>query len=108
MKYIIFFLFLSQTAFSQIVFTQDSIVDYGGEAAYKRAVISIEVIKDTSIISARRLEIERQLTALNFELDLLNDLQLQYEAIMGGMSIMKSGAKTKKKQPARKPKRKKQ
>ena len=89
MKYILFFLsLLPFFGYSKTYYRIDSIVDYGGDAALKRYNVSIEVIKDTSFITARRLEIERQITDLENELLYLNDLQAQFEDIMGGMSIM--------------------
>ena len=102
MKYILFFLsLLPFFGYSQTYYRIDSIIDYGGDAALKRYNVSIEVIKDTSFITARRLEIERQITDLENELLYLNDLQAQFEDIMGGMSIMRSNASSK--TPAKKP-----
>lgn len=84
------------------VFRRDSFVDYGGDIAYKVEVVSLEVVKDTSLINARRLEILRQIDGPVFELEYLDDLKSQWETLdMGGMSIMQN--KTDSKTPAKKP-----
>ena len=84
------------------VFRRDSFVDYGGDIAYKVEVVSLEVVKGTSLINARRLEILRQIDGLVLELEYLDDLKGQWEALdMGGMSIMQN--KTDSKTPAKKP-----
>ena len=57
---IIFFLVAISLNARSTVFRRDSFVDYGGGIAYKVEVVSLEVVKDTSLINARRLEILRQ------------------------------------------------
>ena len=115
---IIFFLVAISLNAQSTVFRRDSFADYGGGIAYKVEVVSLEVVKDTSLINARRLEILRQIDGPVLELEYLDDLKSQWETLdMGGMSIMqnKTGGKlpakkpvTAKKQPARKPKKRKQ
>lgn len=103
MKYIFFFLsLLPFFGYSKTYYRIDSIIDYGGDIAYKVEVVSLEVVKDTSLINARRLEILRQIDGLVLELEYLDDLKSQWEALdMGGMSIMRSNASSK--TPAKKP-----
>lgn len=95
---IIFFLVAISLNATSTVFRRDSFVDYGGDIACKVEVVSLEVVKDTSLINARRLEILRQIDGLVLELDLKSQWETLY---MGGMSIMqnKTGSKT----PAKKP-----
>ena len=85
---IIFFLVAISLNAQSTVFRRDSFVDYGGDIAYKVEVVSLEVVKDTSLINARRLEILRQIDGLVLELEYLDDLKSQWEALdMGGKSI---------------------
>jgi hypothetical protein len=104
MKYALFFI-LSIIAFSvsvqTVVYALDSIVSAdGGKLNYKRTIVSIEPVEDTAFIAARRLEIERQISGLQNELLTLNEMQAQFEDIMGGMSIM-SGDRSAKPAPVR-------
>ena len=103
MKYIFFFLsLLPFFGYSQTYYRIDSIIDYGGDIAYKVEVVSLEVVKDTSLINARRLEILRQIDGLVLELEYLDDLKSQWDTLdMGGMSIMQGKANSK--TPAKKP-----
>ena len=61
---IIFFLVAISLNAQSTVFRRDSFVDYGGDIAYKVEVVSLEVVKDTALINARRLEIYAKLTGL--------------------------------------------
>lgn len=88
MKYL--FIFLPFLCNSQTYYRPDSIVEYGGEAAVKRFSISIEVVKDTSFITARREEIIRQLSDLENELLYLEDLRAQYEAVTAPAMLRKA------------------
>ena len=99
---IIFFLVAISLNARSTVFRRDSFVDYGGDIAYKVEVVSLEVVKDTSLINARRLEILRQIDGPVLELEYLDDLKSQWKTLdMGGKSIMhnKASGKT----PAKKP-----
>ena len=99
---LIFFLVAISLNARSTVFRRDSFVDYGGDIAYKVEVVSLEVVKDTALINARRLEILRQIDGPVLELEYLDDLKSQWEALdMGGMSIMQNKASNK--TPAKKP-----
>ena len=99
---IIFFLVAISLNAQSTVFRRDSFVDYGGDIAYKVEVVSLEVVKDTALINARRLEILRQIDGLVLELEYLDDLKSQWKTLdMGGKSIMQGKANSK--TPAKKP-----
>lgn len=106
MKAIIFLLVLfSFSASGQISYSQDSIILSGGSVFYKRATFYTEEIRYTAIIHARRLELQRKLSDLIFELEYLDDLKAQFEDAMGGMSIL-SGERAAKQAPVKeKPKK---
>ncbi len=91
-----------------LVYALGSIVSTdGGKLNYKRTIVSIEEVQDTAFITARRSEIERQISGLQNELLILNEMQAQFEDIVGSMSIMGGDRSAKPaKQPARKPKSK--
>ena len=104
---LLFFLALSASMQAQtLVYALDSIVSTdGGKLNYKRSIVSVEEIQYTAFITARRSEIERQISALQNELLILNEMQAQFEDIVGGMSIMGGDRSAKPaKQPAPKKK----
>ena len=106
MKHFAFFIMLLFTASAHAQkpdeTPKDTIVQIDGEIYELKTWSRYQVVKDTSLINARRLEILRQIDGLVLELEYLDDLKSQWETLdMGGMSIMqnKTGSKT----PAKKP-----
>ena len=109
----LFFLLIPFLSFSQIT-QKDTIVDVGGTLYLQRHVITSEVVLDTFGLRARINEIDAQISLLNIEREKKKSLIAAFEELKP-LGFIESPAKvtlpvqpTPKKQPARKPKKKKQ
>ncbi len=109
----LFFLLIPFLSFSQIK-QKDTIVDVGGTLYLQRHVITSEVVLDTFGLRARINEIDAQISLLNIEREKKKSLIAAFEELKP-LGFIESPAKvtlpvqpTPTKQPARKPKKKKQ
>lgn len=99
---ILFFLLIPFLSFSQIT-QKDTIVDIGGTLFLQRHIITSEIVLDTFGLRARINEIDAQIALLNIEREKKKSLIATFEELKP-LGAMKRTTK----QPARKPKKKKQ
>ncbi len=109
----LFFLLIPFLSFSQIT-QKDTIVDIGGTLFLQRHIITSEIVLDTFGLRARINEIDAQISLLNTEREKKKSLIAAFEELKP-LGFIESPEKvtlpvqpTPKKQPARKPKKKKQ
>jgi len=98
----LFFLLIPFLSFSQIT-QKDTIVDVGGTLYLQRYTIISEPVLDTLALRARINEIDAQISLLNIEKEKKKSLIAAFEELKP-LGAMKRTTK----QPARKPKTKKQ
>ena len=109
----LFFLLIPFLSFSQIT-QKDTIVDIGGTLFLQRHIITSEIVLDTFGLRARINEIDAQISLLNTEREKKKSLIAAFEELKP-LGFIESPEKVTlpvqpatKKQPARKPKKKKQ
>ncbi len=98
----LFFLLIPFLSFSQIT-QKDTIVDIGGTLFLQRHIITSEIVLDTFGLRARINEIDAQIALLNIEREKKKSLIAAFEELKP-LGAMKRTTK----QPATKPKKKKQ
>ena len=98
----LFFLLIPFLSFSQIT-QRDTVVSVGGTLYLQHIVTTTELLVDTFAIRARINEIDAQVSLLNAEKEKKKGLIADFEE-MKPLGVMKRTTK----QPARKPKKKKQ
>ncbi len=99
---ILLFLLIPFLSFSQIT-QKDTIVDIGGTLFLQRHIITSEIVLDTFGLRARINEIDAQIALLNIEREKKKSLIAAFEELKP-LGAMKRTTK----QPATKPKKKKQ